>query len=775
VAFIQSSRPNLLASVVPLHPVDDGELIDETEPEEDSPVEPRAKPRNVKKQLVSWIGNENIARDVDYMTLDALGVLVVQEYEIDERSCAEWKQEAETALKFATQKATPKQYPWPDASNVIYPLITRAAIEFASTTYPAIIANRNVVKGAVWGGDKGTPAMSAQGTPVVGADGKPQWLVPPGAKTARADRIGSHMSWQLLDQLEYWEWETDTLLHQIPIVGGAVRKTYRNPMTETNESVLVPLTNLIWNKGAKSFSAAPRHTEIITLQPFEIEEYERADETFLKISYGAPAPDAEGETPDPADTSAPQVFLEQHRRYDLDGDGYPEPLIVTVCKQSSKVVRIVARYNEKGIKFTGGEVKVIKPVDWYTLFPFFPDPRGGSYPIGFGHLLKPLNEAINTTMNQMFDAGHLQIAGGGFIGTSLSLHSGPVQFQLGEYKPVNNKGQSIRDSVFPIPFPGPNGVLFQLLGFLTQAAEAIAATQNIINADAANLSNMAPTTLMLLISQGMKTYTAIHKRIYRALKSEFQKLYELNRLYLEEDERFKVGDDWREVTPEDYRLGGGVEPIADPTQITDMQRLGRAMIVKEFANDPLCNPLEVRRRYFDACQIDRVDEILLPSVPAPQPTPEQQLATQELQLKVASAQSKMGQERALELQQYTQAMLNFAKARSELTQPQIAWMEGQLDAMRLHIEALNTTVKAADVDAKMHGHDTHLQAVKERARQVANEHPETEPSGNGADGPGVPAMAPPSDQQNPVSLPAGPGGGLPGPGPQLVGGGAPQG
>ena len=776
MGFIDSSRPNLLAGVATLHQVDDEEPIDEGEDADEAPVEPRKKPTNPKKQLVAWIGNENIARDLDYAELNTLGALVVSEYDIDEISRAEWRDEAEKALKFATQKAGSKQYPWPDASNVIYPLITRAAIEFASTTYPAIVANRNVVKGAVWGGDKGTPAMGPRGTPEVGPDGKPVWLVQPGAKTKRAERIGTHMSWQLLEQLDYWEWQTDTLLHQLPITGGAVRKTYRNPTKGMNESVLVPLMNLVWNKGAKSFADAARHTEILTLQPFEVEEYERADETFLKISYGAETPTQEGETAvDPVDTAAPRTYLEQHRRYDLDGDGYPEPLIVTVHQQTGKVVRIIARYEESGIKAKGGEIKTIKPVDWYTLYPFFPDPRGGSYPIGFGHLLKPLNEAINTTINQMFDAGHLQIAGGGFIGTSLSIHSGPVQFRLGEYKPVNNKGQAIRDSVFPIPFPGPNGVLFQLLGFLTQAAEAIAATQNIINADAANLSNMAPSTLMLLISQGMKTYTAIHKRIYRALKAEFNKLYELNRLYLEEDERFKVGDDWREVTPEDYRLGGGVEPIADPTQITDMQRLGRAMIVKEFANDPLCQPLEIRRRYFEACQIDRVDEILVESVPAPQPTPEQMLATQELQLKVQTAQSKMGQERALELMQYTQAMLNFAKAKSELTQPQIAWMEGQLDAMRLHIEALNTTVKAADVDAKMHGHNTHLKAVQERARQVANEHPDSGTAGNGTNGSGVPAMAPPSGDQNPLPVPTGPGGGLPGPSPQPLGNGAAQG
>jgi len=452
--------------------------------------------------------------------LDELGMLVCREFEIDDMSRDEWRDDAENALNFAVQQSEPKQYPWPDASNVIYPLITKAAIEFAAMTYPAIVRNRNIVKGVVWGSDKGTPATQngkQNGTPIVGQDGKPVWLRPPGDKQRRADRVGVHMSHQLLDNLEYWEWQTDTLLHQLPIVGGAVRKTYRDPVAARNESVLVPLMNLVWNKHAKSFAEAARHTEILNLQPHEIEEYERDEETFIPIVYGPGGTREDGQ--DAGDSQAPQEFLEQHRRYDLDDDGYPEPFVVTVHRESQKVVRVVARSEEDGIEEKDGQIVRIKAVDYYTLYPFLPDPKGGSYPIGFGHLLKPLNEAINTTTNQMFDAGHLQIAGGGFVGTSLSLHSGPINFQIGEYKPVNNKGQSIRDAVYQLQFPGPSETLFKLLGFLVQAGESIASTQNILGADQAGLANIQPTTVMLLVSQGMRVYTAIHKRIYRALKS----------------------------------------------------------------------------------------------------------------------------------------------------------------------------------------------------------------------------------------------------------------
>ena len=660
----------------------------------------------VKDFLVDQIDQINLAENYAPDVLAKLGQLVSFEYEIDENSRSDWKDKAEKAMKFATQEAEEKQYPWPKSSNVIFPLITQAAIQFNARTYPAIVQNRNVVKGVVWGTDKGTPATEdgkPGGKPKIHPDGSPVWLSAPGDKRKRADRVGEHMSWQLLEEMKEWEPQTDSLLMQIPIVGGAARKTYRDPMEARNRSLLVPLKNLVWNYHAPSFEDAPRHTEILTLYPHQIEEFERA-EVFLPQLYGPGGgdDDTNSEQAQSGDEDAPHIFLEQHRRYDLDGDGYPEPYVVTIHKRSSKVVRIVARYDEDGIQTTGAlteeegsdreEILKIKPVEHYTLIPFLPNPDGGSYPVGFGHLLRPLNEAINTTLNQMFDAGHLQNAGGGFVSDQLSIHSGPVGFQVGKYVRVGSKGQAIRDAVFPIPFPGPSAVLFQLLGALVKVSEGVAGTQEIL-AGGAEMANAPPTTILALIEQGLKVYTAIHKRIYRALKSEFDKLYRLNRLYVKENQRYQIGDEWREVTPEDYRLGGGVEPIADPTMITDMQKLGRAQILMGFKGDPLINQKEITTRLFDAASVDRIEDLF---TPPPDPQIAQQLAAMAMEEK----QAELGRIRAAELKDNSQAYLNMAMAASKANGPQMDWIEAQLRIMELHIEATNTQVRAADVESR---------------------------------------------------------------------------
>lgn len=708
----------------------------EDEPEAEPP-EPRGPDdgETLRDFLVGQIGDVNLARHLDTYTLAEIGMAVVEEFKIDENSRAEWKDRAEEATKFAAQENEPKQYPWPGAASFIYPLIGQAAVQFNATAYPAIVQGRNVVKGIVWGSDRGTPITTDGETPAEdgsnvkvepGPNGAPQpvWLVQPGEKRRRADRLGEHMSYQLLVEMRSWEEETDSLLMQAPVMGGAVRKTYRDTVENRNRSDLVSLMLLVWDYNAASFKAAPRHTEIVTLYPHQITELERAgreddseEGAFLHLEYGPGGEDGanvvrnDGDvvTHDSADPEAPHVFLEQHRRWDLDGDGYPEPYVITVHQRSSQVVRIVARYDEDGILASddGETILRIDPVDYYTLYPFFPNLDGGSYPMGFGHLLKNINEGINSSLNQMFDAGHLQNAGGGFIADTMGMASGQVNFQVGEYVRVTTKGQAIRDAVFPIPFQGPSATLMQLVTMLIASGKELASTQAILAGDAA-IANAPPTTVLALIEQGLKVYTAIFKRMFRALGEEVEKLYRLNRLYMEAAQTYRVGDENREIHPDDYRLGGGVEPVADPALITDMQRLIRSQVVSQYLGNPLVRQDEIIRRNLEAASVDRIDDLMAPPDP---------LMMQSAQLELAQKVADLGRTRAAEQKDATQAFLNLANARAKATGPEEAAIAAQMDFLRLHIESLNTAIRAATVDHKFH--DTKMRSVVDEAKQAS--------------------------------------------------------
>ena len=293
----------------------------------------------------------------------------------------------------------------------------------------------------------------------------------------------------------------------------------------------------------------------------------------------------------------------------------------------------------------------------------------------------------------------------------IGIPSGQTLFQVGKYTRVTTKGAAIRDAVFPIPFPGPNVVLFQVLGALTTAAKEVAGIGNILAGDAA-IANAPPTTVLALIEQGMKFYTAIAKRVFRAMKAEAAKLYALNRKHIDKAQEYRIGDEGRVIEPDDYRQGGGVEPVADPTMTTDMQKLGRAQILMSTITEPEVDRKEILTRFYEAANIDRVGELFAP--PDSQAIQDQQVVKQ---FAMAKAQAELGELRAKELKDQTQAFLNMALARKNADASSEAWIEAQLNYMRLNIEALNTANKAAEIDHRYH--DTAARERMDSARHIA--------------------------------------------------------
>jgi len=87
-------------------------------------------------------------------------------------------------------------------------------------------------------------AQTGQQAVQQGPDGQPQpvWSQPPGQKKERADKIGQHMSWQMLDEQEEWEPQRSALI-VLPIVGTCFRKSYFDPGMQRNVSETVDAKN----------------------------------------------------------------------------------------------------------------------------------------------------------------------------------------------------------------------------------------------------------------------------------------------------------------------------------------------------------------------------------------------------------------------------------------------------------------------------------------------------------------------------------------------------
>lgn len=641
--------------------------------------------------------------------LGRIGQSAIRQYDIDQASRSEWLTDSRAAMDLAMQVVKTKTFPWEGASNVIYPILAQAAVQFAARAYPAIVAGLDVVKGVVYGKDDGVPEIDPMtGKPAIGEDGQPLMLVPPGEKRSRADRIAEHMSWQLLQEMTEWEEETDKLLHILPIVGCCFRKVYFDSAERRNVDILVNAEHCVINFWAKSMETAPRITEEMKFYPGEIDEQMRSG-IWLTHDFGM-APDA-GE-----DEDAPHDFLEQHRRLDLDDDGYAEPYVVTVHKATGKVVRIVSRYDMDRVMVSGktGEIAKIEPVHYYTKYDFLPNPKGAIYGVGFGQLLKPLNESVNTALNQIFDAGTLQNTGGGFIGKGLSMHTGSVRRRLGEWTVLNVPGSKIREAIVPLEHGGASDVLFKLLGFLVEAAEKLGSNAEVLSGNQ-RAANVPATTTLALIEQGLKVFTGVYKRIYRSNSKEFDKLFRLNRLYLDDVAEYQRGEEWREVRRADYEEGSAVQPVSDPSMVSDMQQLARAEFLKEFKDDPYVNPIEARRRIFTAAKLTDVDQLLIKQA---QPNPAIELKAEELRIKEIAVRAKA-------LADMTLAVKNLADADKAGAELHLAWIQAEMTALEHEIEALGNGGQGSGQPPGTGGAD----AAGNRAGGVQ---PLEAPPGNGA-------------------------------------------
>ena len=620
------------------------------------------------RRIMGWLPDPetgevpNIADLMEAHELAGIGGKVKREYEIDLASRTQWKEQIDKAMDVAMQVAEAKTYPWSGAANVKFPLMTSAAIQFAARAYPAIVPGRDVVKAKVIGKD------------------------PDGEKRRRASRVGRHMSWQLTEEMEEWEEDTDRLLHMLPIVGCLFRETWFDPMAGHNRSAMILPEDLVVHYDTRSLDACPRITKRFELYPAEITERMRTG-IFRELELGRPSGAAD-------DESAAHVFLEQHRTLDLDEDGYPEPYIVTVHEERAEVVRITLRCEAQDVELgDDGRIARITPTRYFTKYGFIPSPDGGFYDVGFGTLLNPLNAAINSTLNQLLDAGHLQNTGGGFIGSGLKLKGGTMRFKPGEYKVVQATGANIRDNVLPLPFPGPSLVLFQLLGLLIEAGKDITSVKDVMVGDQPTANQPAATTLAL-IEQGMKVFSAIYKRIRRALKAELKKLYRLNRIYLAEQTYFTVLDESHAAAKADYEDQSlDIVPVSVPSVVTDMQRLARAQFLMQFVDMPGIDSQAIIRHQFEAANIEDTEQLW--SKEPPPPSPQEVMAKAQMQREAA----ELAIDRAEVIIKGAETEAKIAKIEAEiiklLADAEAAEASPQLEVYKAQMKALVEGVKAA--------------------------------------------------------------------------------
>lgn len=660
----------------------------------------------------------NLAKGLEEAERQKIASDVVSMYEVDEQSRQEWLRQNEQWMKLALQVMERKTFPWEGASNVKYPLLTIAALQFASRAYPALVNSQDIVKAKLFGPD------------------------PDGSKAQTAATISQHMSYQLLYETDGWVEDMDKLCYILPIVGTCFKKVYYDNLNERNCSELVMPKDLVVNYWARDLQNA-RKTHKLYYTTNKIREminsefyldYKEAKDpgTVLRQEYNNITTRSDAFISGD-DRLTPRLILEQHTFLDLDDDGYYEPYIVTVDYESRELLRISARFRQNDVKREGNKIIAITPCEYFVKYIFLPNPDGGFYGAGFGLLLGGINEALNTLINQLIDAGTISTLQAGFMSKGIRINKGPMKLAPGEWIPVNNFGDDLRKGIFPLPVKEPSTVLFQLLGVLASTGKEIASVSEVLTGKFPGQNTPASTT-SAVIEEGMKVFTSIHKRIHQTVGNEFKLFYKNNQVYLPTRVEFTVplaGTNQTQnhvVRQSDYSQmqlqgeGKAGDPFvsvvlaSDPSMINDSQKILKVQQLLELQQHlNTLNPMEITKVAMDNIDVENKVAIMTP--PPPQDPPEIALKKAELQETMRSNQAnekleymKLVSESA---KRQSEAALNYAKAQQLGNEQATIYAEMEAERVKTQEESFR---RMLELQFKHEEHQMDMQH-KEQAHQ----------------------------------------------------------
>lgn len=612
-------------------------------PEEDKP-----------HPLIAYLDQGNL---VDELDKDDLGnaetaAKIMTLHDEAKESMGPWLKRYERAIMLAKMQASSngkpietKDFPFEGASLAMMPYITEAMLDFNSRAAPELVWAKDIVKVKVYGQNSEE-------------------------KEARAERMATYQNYQLSESIPNWRDNQDQGIFIIACTGTIYKETYYDSDIQEVQSLLCLANEVIFNHSYKTFKEAP--------DKFKAVEYTRND--VIGFIRGEQQWDIEEDKLE--EDKDDFKFTECYTWIDLDGDGLKEPYIATIWDDNSLIVHLVPYFDEESLHLTDdGDVIKIDALERFTQIKFLPDPEGGPMGMGWGILLGPMFDAINTNMRQLIDAGTIaNTAGNSFFystgmvsGRSNSVESGPIKMRMGQGTVLQTRGGNLRDNIVQFPAAGPSATLFQMVDFLIESARRMTAASSTVEAN----SNMAASLYLAQLQQALKVPNSIIMRVYDGLKREQQKIGGLNFKHFSDEKYNRVIDDNQEASMQaDFDPADcDVRLEADPSQGSDAERAARANAIWEEAKIDQSGMLNKREALLDwlkAMKTPNIEDL------APEPDPNAVDPTQKMIL----AQQQFEAELKKEDQELRRGELEVKKANANVAMQKAA-MEAAREATKL--------------------------------------------------------------------------------------------
>ena len=549
-------------------------------------------------------GDEHYANLAEFLPDDVLGGLassLTGKYQEYVSSRKDWEKTYTQGLDLLGFKYDQRTEPFSGASGATHPVLAEAVTQFQALAYKELL-----------------PADGPVRTQIIGLQ-TPE-------KVQQASRVKDFMNYQIMDQMKEYEPEFDSMLFHLPLSGSTFKKVYYDEMEQRAVSKFVPADDLIVPYTATSLDDAEAIIHRVKVSENELRKQQVAG-FYKDVEIGRPGDKEtdvekkERELEGVTRTANDDVFtlLECHVDLDLEGfedtnqetgepSGIKIPYIVTIEESSGEILSIKRNYE------VGDPNK--NKVNYFVHFKFLPGL--GFYGFGLIHMIGGLSRTATAALRQLLDAGTLSNLPAGFKMRGIRIRDDAQSIQPGEFRDVDAPGGNLRDSFMMLPFKEPSQTLLALMGVVVQAGQRFASIADMQVGD--GNQQAAVGTTVALLERGSRTMSAIHKRIYSALKNEFRLMARVFKLYLPQQYPYDVVGGQRMIMQSDFDDRVDILPVADPNIFSQTQRISLAQTELQLAqsNPQMHNLYQAYRNMYEALGVKNIDQVLIkPMQPMP--------------------------------------------------------------------------------------------------------------------------------------------------------------
>ena len=447
------------------------------------------------------------------------------------------------------------------ASKVVHPVMAEACVDFASRAIRELF-----------------PPDGPTRTKIIGEVTD--------EKTETAERKRDYMNWQLTEQIEEFRDEQEQLLTQLPLGGSQFMKIWYDEIKRRPCAEFVPIDNILLPYSAVNFYTAQRVTEMQTISAWEMDQrIQRGlyrDTNFVRAhsepeqTHSEKANEKiEGKKYQDNDDGM-RIVYHIYTWLNLDDDPYTKgesaPYILMIDELESKVLGLYRNWEE-------GDQTMTK-LDWLIEFKFIP--WRGAYAIGLPQLIGGLSAALTGALRALLDTAHINNSATMLKLKGARISGASQQIEVTQVTEIESAPgvDDIRKIAMPMPFNPPSQVLFELLGWLTNAAKGVVTTAEEKIADVGQ--NTPVGTTQALIEQGAAVFSSIHARLHESQRRVLGVIGRLNRWYLDEQKRGDVVAELP-IKREDFKRNSDIIPVSDPHIFSETQRVAQMQAVLQLS------------------------------------------------------------------------------------------------------------------------------------------------------------------------------------------------